>query len=296
MEKLKLFTENEINTDDLDKYKEQCFTEIKKDTPFYGVLLNGGFGDDNIKANIGTIHTYYEDYYKWKSIKTYDDVIKTGIKYDYTLRYVNNTIIRERGILAPYKEYLDYISKFIVKDFDDSFNDVRLKDVDNKQLKAKILNLTKANSWIYITGALRSGRSYCAIALTNGSASNGNDHLAFLDCAKEIKLLASMFFDSQSEFNNKMAALKNAHLLVLDGFGNEYVNDIVRDSIVIPLLEYRARNNLMTIFTSDYSLDDIVVLYSKKDKDGNNVRGKQLANILHSKIAKEIISSKTSLY
>ena len=91
-------------------------------------------------------------------------------------------------------------------------------------------------------------------------------------------------------------SLKNAYLLVIDGFGNEYINDIVRDSVVIPLLQYRASNKKMTIFTSDFSLNDLITLYAKRDKSGNNIREKQLANILHSMIKDEIYTGYTSLY
>src|SRR5574344_563797 len=283
-----------IETDDLAKYREDCFTEIKKDTPFYGILLNNGFGDESIKANIGKIHTYYEDYKRWQTIKTYSDVLKTGEKYSYILKFDGQHISRESEILKPYQEYIEYTSKFIYKDFPDSFNEVSLKDVDNKPLKAKILSALKMNNWIYITGAIRSGRTYCAIALVNGSARNGNNNLAFLDSAKEIRTLSNLFFDNQSLFMDKFNKIKTSHLLVLDGFGNEYVNDIVRDSIIIPLLQYRAQNNLMTIFTSDFEIEDLLTLYSKKDN--NNVRTKQLGSILHSKISGEILTSKKSLY
>lgn len=283
-----------IETNDLAKYREDCFAEIKKDTPFYGILLNGGFGDDSIKANIGKVHTYYEDYKRWQTIKTYDDVLKTGERYSYNLKFDGYHIVRESEILKPFQDYIEYISKFIYKDFPDSFNSVSLKDVDSKVLKSKIRNALKMDNWIYITGAIRSGRTYCAIALVNGSANKGNTNLAFLDSAKEIRELANLFFDNQNSFMNEFNKLKNSHLLVLDGFGNEYVNDIVRDSIIIPLLQYRAQNNLMTIFTSDFDIEDLLTLYSKKDN--NNVRTKQLSSILHSKIPDEIITSKNSIY
>lgn len=283
-----------IETNDLAKYREDCFAEIKKDTPFYGILLNGGFGDDSIKANIGKVHTYYEDYKRWQTIKTYDDVLKTGERYSYNLKFDGYHILRESEILKPFQEYIEYTSKFIYKDFPDSFNNVSLKDVDSKVLKSKIFSALKMGNWIYITGAIRSGRTYCAIAIINVSASRGNTNLAFLDSAKEIRELANLFFDNQNSFINEFNKLKNSHLLVLDGFGNEYVNDIVRDSIIIPLLQYRAQNNLMTIFTSDFDIEDLLTLYSKKDS--NNVRTKQLSSILHSKIPGEIITSKKSIY
>lgn len=285
-----------IKIDDLSQYEHECFIEIKKDPIIYGLLLDNGFSDELIKKNIGSCHTFYEDYYRWEKIKTYEDVVNTGEKFNYKLIYDGKTIIHERGILQPYQTYMDYVSKFIIKDFGDEFNKVSLSKVNNRELKNEIRIQLESKSWIYLTGAIRSGRTYCAIALANGSANNGNNDIAFLDAQKEIKYLNDLYFNDSKEFLKMMQKLKESHLLIFDGMGNEYVNDIIRDTIIIPLLQERAANRLMTIFTSDFSLEDLITLYSKKDKSGNNIKVKQMANILHSMIRKEIVTSKVALY
>ncbi|MFA6667437.1 MAG: hypothetical protein WCS51_03660 [Bacilli bacterium] len=293
MEKLNLFN---VKKDDLSEYENECFVQIKKDPEVYGLLLNNGFEDATIKKYIGSCHTFYDDYYKWKKIKTFDDVVNSGIRYIYTLKLKDGIISRERGIIPPYQEYIDYQSKYIYKDFDDSFDSVSLKNIDNKELISKLKKPLKEESWIYLYGAIRSGRTYCSIALINSSAKRGSSGLAFIDSATRFKELSDLFFNDKVGFNRMLDSLKNAYLLVIDGFGNEYINDIVRDSVVIPLLQYRASNKKMTIFTSDFSLNDLITLYAKRDKSGNNIREKQLANILHSMIKDEIYTGYTSLY
>ncbi len=293
MEKINLF---KIDESELADYEEECFLKIKKDSEFYGVLLSDGFDDSLIKKYIGSCYAYYEEYQTWKNIKTIDDVINTGIMYGYNLKIENGFLNRTRYLLPAYKEYMSFQSKFIYKDFDDKFDKVTLKDVDNKVLKSKIKQLVKDKSWIYMTGAIRSGRTFCAIALINASANKGGTDLAFVNTQVRFKDLQQMFFDDKDNFNKKIERIKNAHVLVLDGFGNEYINDIVRDNIVLPILISRATNRKTTIFTSDFCLDDIITLYSQKDKSGNNIKVKQMSNILKSMIKEEVLTSKTSLY
>ena len=293
MEKINFFN---IDENELTEYREDCFLKIKKDPEFYGLLLDNGFEDLSIKKYIGSCNAFYEDYNFWKTIKTIDDVNKTGIKYGYKLKMENGLLVRTRYLLPAYQKYMDFQSKFIYKDFDDKFDKISLKDVDNVTLKSKIKKLVKNKSWIYITGAIRSGRTFCAISLINASANKGASDLAFINTQVRFKELQEMYFNEKNQFNKIIDNLKNSHVLVFDGFGNEYINDIVRDNIVLPILLSRASNGKTTIFTSDFSINDIISLYSQKDKSGNNIKVKQLSNILKSMIKEEIVSSKTSLY
>ena len=285
-----------INGSELVEYEEECFLKIKKDPEFYGVLLDNGFDDSLIKKYIGSCNAFYEDFQSWKKVKTIDDVNRYGIKYGYNLKIENGFINRIRYLLPAYQEYMAFQSKFIYKDFDDEFDKVTLKDVDNKVLKSKIKQLVKDRSWIYMTGAIRSGRTFCAIALINASANKGGSNLAFVNTQIRFKELSHIVFTEKELFNRKIEELKNAHVLVLDGFGNEYINDVVRDNIVLPILLARASSRKTTIFTSDFSLDDIITLYSQKDKSGNNIKVKQMGSILKSMIKEEVVTSKTSLY
>ena len=283
-----------IETENLDDYKQECFIKIKKDKEVYGILLNNGFSDETIKEYIASCNQFYNDFKEWNKIKTYEDVIKNGIYYSYKLVFNNGNIERQQEILEPYKELLNYESKFLVKDFDITLKDLKFSDVDNKSLKTKLKDELSNGNWIYIYGAPRSGKSYCAIALINGYARKGKDNLAFIDCESYISKLSEYYFKYKNDFNEEMTKLKDANVLVLDGFGNEYVNDIIRDNIILPLLSDRARNKKMTIFTSNLTLNDVTVLYS--GKNGNNVKGKQLKMILESMIKKELLSSNSNLY
>jgi len=293
MEKVKALN---VSNDELNDYEEECFFKIKKNPDFYGLLLNNGFEDLSIKKFIGSCNAYYNDYLEWQKLKTIDDINESGVQYGYNLKLVDGQLTRERYLLPAYQNYMDFQSKFLFKDYPDSFDKVTLKNVDNITLKAKIKKQVKDKNWIYITGAIRSGRTFCSIALINASANKGSNNLAFIDCQTRIKELQDLFFNDKTDFNKRMEMLKEAHVLVLDGFGNEYINNIVKENIVLPILLARASNKKTTIFTSDFSIDEIISLYSKYGKDGTDIKVKQLSKLLKSMIKEEIVTSKSSLY
>ena len=84
-------------------------------------------------------------------------------------------------------------------------------------------------------------------------------------------------------------------VVVFDDFGSEYKNELIRDNIIIPILKNRAKQNKITIFTSDFSLKEIQQLYSFS-RSGNDIMANQLRAILDSKIEKTIPINKVSLY
>lgn len=294
MEKLNLKFINE--DENLSSYEEEIFFRIKKDSEVYSNLLNNGFSDETIKEHLGSCNQYYNDFHDWKLIKTYEDVINYGSNYYYNLKLIKGNIIREQEIFEQFKDVINYTLQFSVRDFDLKFRNITSKDVDNKVLLAKIRKELTANNWVYLYGAPRSGKSYCAIALANGYAKKNKDKIAFIDVHKRFEVLRQQFFNNKTQFDKNINILKEANILILDGIGNEYINDVVRDNIMLPILYERSNKKKTTIFTSNLSLNDLCTLYSSSKKDTSLVRAKQIKMILESMVKTEILTSLESLY
>ena len=119
--------------------------------------------------------------------------------------------------------------------------------------------------------------------------------IAFLNTPVRIKELNDLYFKNKSEFSETLEAYSNMSVVVFDDFGSEYKNELIRDNIIIPILKNRAKQNKITIFTSDFSLKEIQQLYSFS-RSGNDIMANQLRAILDSKIEKTIPINKVSLY
>ena len=83
-----------------------------------------------------------------------------------------------------------------------------------------------------------------------------------------------------------------SHTIISDG-QKKYKNEYIRDSIIIPILAERERNNLPTWFTSPFTIEEVQALYSV-GKTSGPIRGKQLGNILREMCDEEFDLTGTS--
>src|SRR5574344_2824625 len=144
-------------------------------------------------------------------------------------------------------------------------------------------------NWVYLTGDMGSGRSYLLATFCNNLV-DGGSKVAFINANKRFDELKGLAISARALFEKRMGELENCDLLVIDDFGSEYKSDYVRDQIVMPLLTERAKNNLLTIFLSDYSLDEIKELYSSTRSSG--ILARRMVELIQSKIEGETIVEK----
>ena len=72
----------------------------------------------------------------------------------------------------------------------------------------------------------------------------------------------------------------NIPILVLDDFGNEFKNEYVRDTIVLPILLARSKKKLFTIITTDFSFSEIAILYDLSKSKAGQIKSEQLERTL----------------
>lgn len=251
-----------------------------------------GMNDDIIKENIAKIFDFSEDMKNCKNCK--------GMKYcNKDPKYLVTNITYEDGVvdrnLLPCKKYLEQINfkkRLVVVDFGDEFLDNYIsKDVSNINSKAKkdILRkyqesavLKKSNAWIYIKGDISTGKSFYASTLCVDAARNKLfNTVSFIDVPERFKQLTDLAFQKSPKFIELLDRIKNSEMLVLDDLGNEFRSDFVRDNIFFPILSYRAKNKLLTLITSNYSIDDICTMYSTNNSSKPKIEQiRQMLNMM----------------
>lgn len=193
-------------------------------------------------------------------------------------KYICSDVTYRNGIVSqtiiPCKAYIRKISlmkRFLTFDFDDSWFDYDLKNLSkissrNKLLKAyaDIIN-NKEHRWLYILGGTGSGKSFLAAQIgIDFLKRNPSFTACFISANKRFKELVDFYYDKKdrSLFDNTLQKYINVDVLIIDDFGNEYKNDLIRETILFTLISKRRKSSKLTIFTSDFSIDDIVTMYS----------------------------------
>ncbi len=206
--------------------------------------------------------------------------------------------------LVPCKELLKQVTfknQFVIRDFEEDWLDSNLRSIDRNKGRELAINKyhnyikTKDNSWIYVTGNKNSGRSYLAAALTSDAARRERGPICFLNTTLRLRELYDLGYGKKKEeFDKKLDLYSNVPILVLDDFGNEFKNDFVRDAILFSILSIRAGKKLMTIFTSDFNIEEIETLYS--NTKAGAIRAKQVARLIKSMCDEEINLGEISIY
>lgn len=108
---------------------------------------------------------------------------------------------------------------------------------------------------VYLWGKPGVGKTYLAAGMTNFYAKK-HVPCAFVHVPQLIADLKLMFQDSEG-MERKLNMLKRVDILVMDDIGGESITSWSRDDILLPLLEARMQQKRKTIFTSNYSLNDL---------------------------------------
>lgn len=180
------------------------------------------------------------------------------------------------------KEARHLVENYYIRDFSDEWLSSSLKSFRTdreKELKKEIVSSLKDKfkNWFYIYGDLGTGKSYALAAFCNDLARKGRK-VCFMSATKRFDELKSLAIKNKDVFDKTMKTLYDLDFLVIDDFGNEYKSDYVRDQVILPLLSERTKNHKVTMFSSDYSLDEIEELYSQKY--GTKIIAKKLVNII----------------
>lgn len=207
--------------------------------------------------------------------------------------YHNGYLDRELSPCPEFLKRLGFEKQFLVRDFPDDWLDYDLHNLDESDARKKVVAqyrvFTKEgdNQWMYLSGGPNSGRTFSAAIVTIDIAKKNLGPICFLNSVQRIRELSDLAYSDKVKFQKEIDRYSNVPVLVLDDFGNEFKNDFIRDAVVFPILSNRSNKRLLTIITSDFSIADIITLYSTSKAGA--IRAKQIGNIIKT-MAKDEIS------
>jgi primosomal protein DnaI len=138
------------------------------------------------------------------------------------------------------------------------FEDIDLKDSTRlpviKALTEFIENYRekKKGKGIYLQGSFGSGKTFLISAMFHELAKDGVKG-AIIFWPEFLTDLKASF--GKDDFQDKLNKVKKAEILLIDDIGAENVTAWSRDDVLCPILQYRMQENLVTFFTSNFSLE-----------------------------------------
>lgn len=189
--------------------------------------------------------------------------------------------------LVAVKEYCPYYQKAIAKDafkkyivYSDiprdleyiTFNDIDINEAttnpDRKIVWSALYYILKkkSNQGLYIYGDFGTGKTYMSIALVN-SLARANEKVAFVKLTSFVNKMRQLVISDREEYDDILDRLKRVKYLVLDDIGTESLTSFIRDDLLFNLLDYRMENKLLTIFTSNHSMQSLhqSLMYDKNN-------------------------------
>ena len=286
---------------DMKKYIEELLENLKNDKDVYESLKPLGLTNKEVRDNIGKLADYQEDFNVCKKCPGFDKCPKKD-KHISMYVYKDGSYITTRS--EPCKELIKEMeieSKYVAKDFPSEWRKSVLKNLDlsenRRPLIKEFVNIAKgkSNKWLYVKGNHKVGKSFVLVTFANEFVALGLGKVAVINASKQFKNIADMAYSDKEGFKAAIELLVKVPLLVIDDFGQEYKNELIRDQIVLPILNERSHSERPTFFSSEFTINEIQQLYSL-GRNGGAIRGKQLGNLLTEMCEKEYDLTGASIY
>ena len=127
-----------------------------------------------------------------------------------------------------------------------------------KYLKSFYDNYSKGKymKGLYLHGNFGCGKTYLIAALFNELAKK-NYQSTIIYFPEFLRSLKASFGNSEDNYEERFAMVKESPLLLLDDIGAERLSDWARDEVLGVILQYRMEEHLPTFFTSNLSMNDL---------------------------------------
>ena len=300
---LKEFNSKDILSKNVDMKKliEELVNALKADKEVYESLKPLGLTNKEVRDNIGKLADYQEDFNVCKKCPGFDKCPKKTPHIS-TYVYKDGSYLTTRS--EPCKKLIEEMaldSKYVAKDFPQEWKKSVLKNLDlsenRRPLIKEFVNIVKGKShkWLFVKGNHKVGKSFVLVTFANEFVALGLGQVAVINATKQFKNLADIAYSDKETFKKTVDLLSNVPLLVIDDFGQEYKNELIRDQIVLAILNERAHQDKPTFFSSEFTISEIQSLYSI-GRNGGSIRGKQLGNLLKDMCEKEFDLTGASIY
>ncbi len=177
-------------------------------------------------------------------------------------------------------EYDKQANNYLYHDFNDDWmlskiEDIVLNNARKSVIKAVTSVLEGRSKSFYLFGKQGLGKSFLLATLCNEFINITNKKVAFINTRKMVEKLRGIVFAKDNETYERIKdELKSVDLLVFDDLGAEKITDWSKEDVLYDILEARVQSELITLFSSEFSMNELKELY------GNDLKNRRLVNII----------------
>lgn len=298
MEKMRMPKSTLLNAE-YQKAEEEALESLKDDATVYKTIRELGLTKGQVKQFLGFLLDLKDDSSYCSHCPGLENCSKANPHFVLKLEFDGDMLERHYDRCAPYLEEDAFRKRYIQRDFPKEWIRYDLYSIDkSKKRNAAILEMAsilsgKSERWLYLTGGKRSGKSVMLACFANSFSTHLASPVAFVASVDFFDSLKNLSFQNKVEFEAKFNQFKTCPLLVIDGFGDEFISDYNFSTFLFPLLLSRSKANLLTCFSSTLTIEEVCGLYGAKI---GPVRAKQLQGLLKDYCVSEFDVSGSDLY
>lgn len=290
-----------LQKDPEDAYVDKLLAALKEDREVYAEIKRLGLTVAMTRENAAKLTDFKESVEYCRNCPGVDACAKKMPRLRAYLTLEGKHLSLQYTPCDRMLERLRLDSMYLYDDFPKAWRSAEVSALDlsenRRPLIREFLKIMegKSHRWLYLLGNHGVGKSYILVAFANAFAIKDRGRVAVIDCRRRFEEFVDLSYHQRKEFAKVTDELMAVPLLILRDFGSEYKNDYVRDRIVLPLLEERARRALPTFFTSEFSFTEIEELYSV-GKGAGRIMARRLFDLLRENALKEFDLTGAALY
>lgn len=123
---------------------------------------------------------------------------------------------------------------------------------------------------LFLHGDVGVGKSYLAACICNGYARKGK-FVSYIHVPTFVNYIRNIMINDNEEYKYLIEKIKESHFVVFDDIGAEALTSFNRDEILLPILDYRMNNKLLSMFTSNEDFDSLHNHFENDNKTINMV-------------------------
>lgn len=287
-----------FSREDLKHTREEMLAEVRASRVLTQELKRLKVDENTLLNNVGAFYDYMLALEEVSKCQAAGKCIHSNQYHSIRLEIDAPYVTTHAEVCPLFYQKQQLMSRFIVQDFEPQMLELDVSDLPKRRTFAGFYKqlLAFSNdevSTVFASGARRLNKLEVAFPFLKRVATlNKEATVGVLNLPKFVREYAGDFYANKSIIDEHVEQFISVDYLIIDGFGNEETNKLIRDAIIFPLVSQRDNLGKKTIYLSEITIRDLHRLY---DYTGQDVRSKQIIQTISEAISEELIVSGTEL-